>query len=64
VTGRALYRDVRQCACAECSSQCLGFCQGTAELENNGSFTPEPGLVCGASLALRTGYGTRCRSIF
>ncbi len=37
VTGRALYRDVRQCACSECSMQCSGFCQGTASLENNGS---------------------------
>jgi hypothetical protein len=56
VTGRALYRDVRQCACAECSSQCLGFCQGTAELENNGSDACSMCLsdACSASLAACT----------
>lgn len=37
VTSRALYRDVRQCACAECSAQCAGFCQGTVSLAKNGS---------------------------
>jgi hypothetical protein len=37
VTGQALYRDLRQCACTQCASQCSGFCQGTSKLSSNGS---------------------------
>jgi len=37
VSSRALYRTVRECACAQCGTQCSGFCQGTANLANNGS---------------------------
>lgn len=35
VSGRALYRPLRECACGQCASQCAGFCQGTANLANN-----------------------------
>jgi hypothetical protein len=56
VTGHALYGELRQCACAECSSECGDFCQGTGVLQANLSDLCSTCLsgACSASLTACT----------
>ncbi|HRI71700.1 MAG TPA: hypothetical protein PK156_46025 [Polyangium sp.] len=52
ISGRARYRELRQCACTQCSMQCGNFCQGTTGLAVDGSDNCSKCLANGCSTFL------------